>query len=61
VKGIQVCTNRGPGPIFEGEIIAKNRVGLFKNLLQNPWTRIVQIYSETFLNRPALGPKNMAV
>jgi hypothetical protein len=34
VKGIQVCSNKGPGPLQRGDNHkkCKNRVGSFKNL-----------------------------
>jgi hypothetical protein len=42
VKGIQVCSNKGPGPLQRGDN-RKNGVGSFKNLLlQNHWANFNQ-------------------
>jgi hypothetical protein len=39
LKGIQVCSNKGSGPLQRGRSSqkCKNGVGSFKNLLQNHW------------------------
>jgi hypothetical protein len=49
MKGIQVCTNKGPGTIQRGDD-HKNVVGSFKNLiLKNYEARKSRILHEKFL------------
>jgi hypothetical protein len=51
VKGIQVCSNKGPGPPQRGDNYKKceNGVGSFKNfLLKNCWPRKAEIYRKAF-------------
>jgi hypothetical protein len=49
VKGIQVCTNKGPGPLKRGDNHKKCKhwVESLKNLLTNHWTRKAKIYMKT--------------
>jgi hypothetical protein len=48
VKGIQVCSNKGPGPLQRGGN-HKNGVGLFKNLLlQNHWANFNQTWHKYY-------------
>jgi hypothetical protein len=51
VKGIQVCSNKGPGSLQRGYYFEKfeNGVGSFKNLfLKNYTARKDEIYMEAF-------------
>jgi hypothetical protein len=48
VKGIQVCSVRGPGPLQRGDN-HKNGVGSFKNLiLENFEARKAEFYMKAF-------------
>jgi hypothetical protein len=52
VKGIQVCTNKGPGPLQRGDNHKnkKNGVGSFKNLLmKNYWAKFNQTWHKSSL------------
>jgi hypothetical protein len=44
VKGIQVCSNKGPGPLHRGDNHKNVKMGWgsFKNLLQNHWANFNQ-------------------
>jgi hypothetical protein len=49
VKGIQVYSNRGPGPLLRGDN-HKNGMGSFKNLLlQNHWANFNQTWHKSSL------------
>jgi hypothetical protein len=53
MKGIQVCSIKGPGPL-QGEIITKckNGVGSFKNLpLKNYEARKAEFYMKAFVDK----------
>jgi hypothetical protein len=48
VKGIQVCSIKGPGPLQRGDN-SKNGVGLFKNIiLKNYEARKAEFYAKAF-------------
>jgi hypothetical protein len=48
MKGIQVCSIKGTGPIQRGDN-PKNGVGSFKNLLQNHWANFNQTWNKSSL------------
>jgi hypothetical protein len=49
VKGIQACSNNGPGPLQRGDN-RKNGAGSFKNLpLQNHWAYFNQTWHKSSL------------
>jgi hypothetical protein len=52
VKGIQVCSNKGPGSLQSGDTgNHKNGVGSFKNLLlQNHWANLNQTWHKSSLH-----------
>ena len=53
VKGIQICSNKGPGPLLRGDNY-KSKIGVvsFKNLLlQNHWANFKQTLHRSFLGR----------
>jgi hypothetical protein len=54
MKGIQVCSNKGPDPLQRGDNYKKceNEVGSFKILLQNHWANFNQSW-----NKSSLGGK----
>jgi hypothetical protein len=50
VKGIQVCSNKGPGPLQMGDNQMENGMGSFKNLfLQNHWANFNQTWHKSSL------------
>jgi hypothetical protein len=51
MKGIQVCSNKGPGPLQRGDNHKKseNRVESFENLLQNYWANFNQTWHKSSL------------
>jgi hypothetical protein len=53
VKGIQFCSNKGPGPLQRGDNKkkCKNMVGSFKDLLKNYEARKAEFYMRAFLHR----------
>jgi hypothetical protein len=46
MKGIEVCSNKGPGPFQRGDN-RKNGVGSFKNLLKNYRVNFNQTYHKS--------------